>query len=579
MADESCAEIEGLTKYLFTAPSWPRSVAIILMLGIVLDTVGVTTQHTVRFFGLLGFVLPAMLAFIFTKPLVELYGKPITWNRSALLAMSCTVFSIIIAFSPILLLDKSLLPVLFAVSLGFIFAVRLLVLVAIADYRMSHMLIPGFVQSAAGIAGGAVFFGSDFALFAVSLQLVFAAGVILFLWLVERPMRRNFHVSILSFINAFIAHNTDGSKNLEDFFREIGEEVYVPQVSLFVKKEGRHEAIFTVPNVHPGPMGEIGGGNLPRLLHDGLGLDTMVPHGCATHDFNLVSESEAEKIIAAVVESRSELTYSSSATRSMRFSFGTVQVLAQAFGDTLLMVSTRSPDKTEDLDYPLGLAIMSEAHRHFEHAAFVDGHNCMVDVTDPVMPASYTALEYMQACKEAASGCSKAEGFPAEVGFSHQGVPFTREQGLGDLGIQTMVVKTDNQTTAYILFDGNNMVQGMREKICSALSGMVDECEVMTSDSHVVNTISGKNPVGYRATFEELMPFVKTGVQEALTDCGPAEVGGTTAMCEGVVVFGSQRISQLASSVNAMLVFVAPLGLAILIIAFILSFAAYLVLM
>jgi putative membrane protein len=42
-----------------------------------------------------------------------------------------------------------------------------------------------------------------------------------------------------------------------------------------------------------------------------------------------------------------------------------------------------------------------------------------------------------------------------------------------------------------------------------------------------------------------------------------------------VVVFGSNRISQLASTVNAMLIFVAPLSLAMLLLAFLLSLAAY----
>lgn len=52
-----------------------------------------------------------------------------------------------------------------------------------------------------------------------------------------------------------------------------------------------------------------------------------------------------------------------------------------------------------------------------------------------------------------------------------------------------------------------------------------------------------------------------------------------TGWVEGVTVFGSNRVSQLASTVNAMLTFVAPLGLAILLFAFLLSIVAYLVLL
>jgi len=99
----------------------------------------------------------------------------------------------------------------------------------------------------------------------------------------------------------------------------------------------------------------------------------------------------------------------------------------------------------------------------------------------------------------------------------------------------------------------------------------------MTTDSHVVNTLSGRNPIGYRVSFEELYPYVEEAVNSALDDCSPAEAGGSTVWCEGIVVFGSQRISQLASTVNAMLVFIAPLGVAITLLAFIFSIVAYMI--
>ncbi len=104
---------------------------------------------------------------------------------------------------------------------------------------------------------------------------------------------------------------------------------------------------------------------------------------------------------------------------------------------------------------------------------------------------------------------------------------------------------------------------------------MVDECEVMTTDSHVVNTLSGRNPVGYRVTAEEFLPYVEDTVRAAIADLAPpAEAAGGTGWVEGVTVFGSNRISQLASTVNAMLTFIAPLGgVAILLFAFLLCWS------
>jgi putative membrane protein len=166
---------------------------------------------------------------------------------------------------------------------------------------------------------------------------------------------------------------------------------------------------------------------------------------------------------------------------------------------------------------------------------------------------------------------------PVRAGAAHVAVPYNRDQGFGDQGIQALVISTGGQNTAYVLFDGNNMHEGVREEIQSALLNIVDEVELMTTDSHVVNTVSGNNPVGLHVPAREIIPYVETAVNAALADLEEAEIAGSTAECEKVVVFGSQRIAQLASTVNAMLSLIAPVSAALLLLAFLLSIIAYMV--
>jgi putative membrane protein len=167
--------------------------------------------------------------------------------------------------------------------------------------------------------------------------------------------------------------------------------------------------------------------------------------------------------------------------------------------------------------------------------------------------------------------------FPFRIGVSHVLVPFNREQGFGDLGIQVLVTEVEGQRTAYVLMDGNNMAEGVREELLCHLLKNVDNAEVMTTDSHVVNTITGKNPLGMNVRTSDFLPFVMQALRMAIDNLAPSEVAASTAHCEHIVVFGSNRISQLASTVNAMLVFVAPLSLAMLLLAFLLSLIAYIV--
>ena len=589
-----------LTRYIFTAPSWKRSLFLIILLGLLIDganakswlslpftnTLAFTVPQVLTsyfflpekflFSGTIAFTIPAIAALLLTKPIIEHSGKTMTWNRSGLLALACTVFGVIITLAALAFSIK-LIPLFYAISLGFVFGLRLFVLVAIADYRVPRMIIPAVTQSGTGVLAGMLLFSPAFGLFALVLHLVFGLGFVILIWMIERPLQRAFKIRGLAFINAFIAHMTDGSKGMEEFFREIGEEIFVPQVSFFFRRQKGKPVIFTVPNLHPGPMGEIGGGNLPKVIHDNFDDETMVAHGCATHDFNLVSESEINKVIDALQKSRKNIGYSGLAGKSGRVDAGTAQVLYQRFGDAVLLVTTRSPQRTEDLDFSIGATIMAEGHRWFPHVAVVDAHNCMTDLSSPVLLATLTATEYQNATHNALEICRTAPLFPFNVGVSHRVLPYSREQGFGDLGLQVLVTEVDGQRTAYILVDGNNMAAGFRELLLKEILKSVDNAEVMTTDSHVVNTITGKNPVGMHVTAENFLPHVLQALQEAIANLSPSDAAASTAQCEHIVVFGSNRISQLASTVNAMLVFVAPLSLAMLLLAFLLSLIAYIV--
>ncbi|MCQ1538890.1 DUF2070 family protein [Methanocalculus taiwanensis] len=568
--------IERLSRFIFTAPSWPRSLLLIVILGFLIDIALIQAKEPIWFFGSIGFSLPALVAFYLTRQSILLSGKTLTWNRSGLLALASVVIGVITtAFAAIGADSGFYLPITYATGLGMILSLRMLVLVAVADYRLRRMIIPAALQSLTGLCAGYYYFGGEFFLWAGGLLIIFGIGSSIFIWLIDRPLKRSFGISGLSFLNAFIAHMTDGSKTMEDFFRDIGEEVTVPQSSLIFSRYDKKMAVLTVPNIHPGPMGEIGSANLPKIIHDRFDAEMFVAHGCATHDFNLVSESEAEVIIESLEKSRRSLTFSEGGSTPIRKRYGSVEILTQRFSDSILMISTRSPEKTEDIDFNIGMAIMAEGHRWFRDVVFIDAHNCMTDVSSPVLPATPLGIEYYRAALAAMEEAAAASLLPIAVGICHHQLPFGREDGFGDLGIQVLVMMVGTTKTAYILFDGNNIHHGVREEIRRAIVDLVDESEIMTTDTHVVNTVSGKNPIGLSIPASEIVPHVRAAVLEALEDLSPARAASATTWCEGITIFGSQRIAQFASTVNAMLIFIPPLSLGMLILAFILSILTF----
>lgn len=566
-----------MSRYIFTAPGWPKSILILVLLGLLIEAISWRLSPQYHFFGILCFIIPGLVALLTTRPLITIIGRKMTWNRSALLAVACTLFSSLITLIGLIIL-REFLALIFAIALGFIFGLRLLILVSIADYRIPRVILPALLQSLAGYIGGLFIFPEPFRVLAPVLFLLFGTGFAGLIWMIDRPLYRAFRIRGLEFLNAFIAHLTDGSRSMEDFFRGIGEEAFVPQVSIFFKRPEKQDLIFTIPNVHPGPMGEIGGGNLPAILRDRFEEEVMVAHGCATHDFNLVSESEIEKLVTAVNKTRGELQFTSDGCPSTRITEGTVSLLYQRIGDALLMVSTRSPDKTEDLDFCIGHAIICEGHQRTPHVGFVDAHNCIGDEIASIRPGTRTAHEYFKAACHAFDQWPVMQTSALSIGYAHVPLPYGRTDGIGDIGLQVLICEVKNQRTAYLLLDGNNMASGAREEIRDEVLTMVDEAEIMTTDTHVVNTISGKNPVGMRVPPVALMPYIDDGVTRALEDLSPASAAGSTASCEGVVIFGSDSIAQLASIVNTILVYIIPISAGMLLLAVVLSVIAYMIL-
>ena len=451
----------------------------------------------------------------------------------------------------------------------------MLLLAAVVDYHLRRVVVPALLHSGLAVAGAAPFLGLQFVQISILLHISFAVGVLLFIIVIERPMKANFRVGPLELANAFLAHLSEGSHKLDDFFRSIGESVVVPEVSLVIQREGKEEIFLTVPNVHPGPLGEIGGSNLPKILHGIFGNASMVFHGSASHDFNPVDEDEVRKVGAAVLAARPDACTNTGCTGQRRYRCGSVDVLAQAFGDTVIAIATRSPLVTEDLEFSVGFAIMKSGEKYFRHVAFVDAHNCMDAMADGVYPGTELAMEYIGAAETAFAATAQKKQARFSAGYAARTLPFSRQEGFGDLGVQVLVVDAGGQTTAYVLFDGNNMQTGARDEIRRRLLARVDECEVMTTDTHVVNTVSGRNQVGLRVPVDDFYPLIEEAVMEALADAAPARTARRNRMVRGIVVFGSQRISQIASTVNGMMGFLLPVAIIILIGAFLTTAMAY----
>jgi putative membrane protein len=159
----------------------------------------------------------------------------------------------------------------------------------------------------------------------------------------------------------------------------------------------------------------------------------------------------------------------------------------------------------------------------------------------------------IEAAGELGDRLAAAERHPVSLGVAWDPTPWEPIDGIGPLGIRTAVFEVDGQRTAYVLVDGNNMEPGLRDRLVGTLvDARVDEAEVLTTDTHTVNTVEAENQVGAAIDHDELEVLVTDLVETAIEDLEPVEAGMATERTE-VRVFGNDRTESLASHANAML--------------------------
>jgi putative membrane protein len=590
-------DLASLSRFIFRAPSWYSSIAFALLIAALAGVAAFDSRFVLEdaWEGVFYIGVPTVVASLLTAPVDRLFGGQLTPNRASLLALTCELVVVVIltaagVVAVLTPLSQTFVFDALVAALASIFALRLLVVMAVSHDSLLAAIVPASIQTVAAAVLLFVYSGTlrlfevggpltevylsraeqapaeltvvgpeTFVLLAVTCVL-YVGSVYLFLVVIDRPWRNSLGVSVLDFLRGFVGHIAEGTDELEEFFEQLGEEAVVPvTVMAFREPGGIEKARFVLPMIHPGPMGEIGGGNLPeRVAQDADGL-AFPPHATAGHDFNLVTGREVETIIDAADRAFDRLEYTSDATRSFRASHGEATLVGQAFGDDAFMTATYAPAFADDVEYAVGLSARAEARSGgLDDVLLADAHNCNngLDGDDlgHVTPGSKRSFDMIQAAGDLGTTLADAERHPLRLGVAWDRTDWTPTDGIGPLGIRVAVTEVDDQRTAYVLVDGNNMEPGLRDRLVGHLTATlpVDDAEALTTDTHIVNTVEAVNQVGTAIDAEPLCDAVEAVTREALDDLEPVEAGVATERAE-VTVFGNDRTETLASHANAMI--------------------------
>ena len=312
---------------------------------------------------------------------------------------------------------------------------------------------------------------------------------------------------------------------------------------------------------------------MPTELANSMECFTMVCHGPSTHDFNPVSAREIKKIEKVVRETLDEMEYFSHTSKFFRVFCEEAVIGVQYMGDNMLLLATFAPHGFDDIEFGVGLSLIktAEGQEGVDNVVLVDCHNSFKGESGRVLAGNkevFQLLGAVESIKKPENANTTRMGL-AEDPLSH----LDRKDGVGESGVKTMVVETGHQKTAYILLDSNNMIQGFRDEIIGEVLKLgLDEVEVMTTDTHYVNTLSGgHNPLGVKKK-NNITKGVLKCVQRALKDLEPVQVGCKTSRLSGINTLGPTQATELVTTISSIVAVSRIFAPLVLIVALLFAF-------
>jgi len=383
------------------------------------------------------------------------------------------------------------------------------------------------------------------------LTLAFASHF--FLFLVDSPYQKAIGVSGTKHMSAFIDHfSTGDGRRLTEAIREICQTIETKNNWISIRKKDETVAFLAVPGVHPGPVGTLGGSNLPSKIDPFLPGLGFAFHGASTNDHNPLRDEDLTRITKAMVQASEEANYSSN-SRSTVVEGDVPSVYVTGIGEGKLIFA--KPGDSDD--------ILPELAARLERSSSnIDGKRVMIDLHNqegwgrPPLAAGTKEGKILEiSASKALKRSSSLKNGQLKVGISH--IPGEDlGKGLGPGGLRTLVIENESssedsnvQRTAVLLWDGNGLAPGMNDKLQKGLGGIVDKLLLATTDNHYVNVKPGGfNPL---SDYEGLLPSAKQSLEEAIEDISPAESAMGTVYVDGVEILGQGKQDRISAAANA----------------------------
>jgi len=383
------------------------------------------------------------------------------------------------------------------------------------------------------------------------------SAVLLFFRSIERFSAKYSSMASIPLFRAFLVDWVASINTpLEEHLENMGQDSDI-EVSLLKFDAQKPKAALVVPEVHPGPFKNIGSSLLPSLLKQefekAYGCNACTALGILGHELDLASQAQNQKIISQVIASAHFEATATLASPLVRASEGVATASCQIFGDTALLSFTLAPQTTEDLPQELGHIVRKQATSYgLKDVLLINTHNSLTDIVD--------TAQHLDELQKAASECLQKAVVQPKKQFMVGGASvfpkeFTLKMGMGTGGITVIVIKVEEQKTAYIVIDGNNMIPHLREKILAALSSAgFERSEVFTTDTHAVTGLvtgkEGYNIIGKAIDHDTLIHYIIETAKNAEGNLETSKAGWLRLVVPKVRVIGEESLKSITTLVD-----------------------------
>jgi putative membrane protein len=595
----------GLYSTLFQFPSFKlligASVIASLFFGILAQVFITPLNISFLYFGVLEgiivFFIPLLLSSIISFKMVEKSTSMLNHRRIFAASILDTslwgVFYILGAIVSLILTNPLIIVDGFCLGAAMALTIRLLLFFSLSFAKTLENLLAAIIKPLLGIIFvflafstpiNNIFFNFSYWIPRfVGASLITGIGVFVYKYFVDKQMLSSVGVKSTTFLKSFMATwLEDKTEYIENLFDNLGENKDI-DIGLIRFHNNNNKYVFIIPSIHPGPFRTVGSSNLPSMISSNLegkyvNLSTIF-HGPSTHALNLARSKGTEIVIKEIIKEINNCENKfDNATKFVRNETDEFNVGCQLFGNLALVIAFAKKD-TEDLAPLVHNKLRERALQlNVEDIVLIDCHNNKrIESTRQPIAEPEEVKNLVDLCFETIKKAKAQSKYKFSIGSDR----FTynkdlRAQGIGDSGIISTVIKTDNQTMVYVVIDGNNIVAGLRDKIRKAVLDLgFSECEIMTTDTHTVDGISleSSNMVGINLPEEEIIKNVLITVRNASSKLLNMNGCYSIFKIKNMRVAGSAIENILKGTINAMKAarnYLAPILLITLILVLIL---------